>query len=260
MQPENFVDTPNLAALVTTPPSEPRFWQEAGKTFDWVKYLWVGPTPNVTIDLNNVYPGRQFSPQTIYEGIIESVRRLKIPGVVVEPKIIHESGPFSPYRAYLRIRREFSEFLVCAAPVGDSFFVTVRKIDRFRQAKWFHYLIVFLVYVFLSSAATLWWGWVGGAVFTMLLFALAWSLFRYAAQMARSWLGDHLPEIPVIGGLYLRWFRPDTYFRQDLHSAFLALVGQAIGNAINGLDPTQPVRPATEYHGGPILKDLHQQR
>jgi hypothetical protein len=56
MQPENYAEAPNVAALVLTPPNQPLFWQEVGKTVDWVKYVWVGPTPNVTIDVNNVYP------------------------------------------------------------------------------------------------------------------------------------------------------------------------------------------------------------
>ena len=93
-----------------------------------------------------------------------------------------------------------------------------------------------------------------------LLIALVWSLMRYASQMTISWLGEHLPEIPVIGGMYLRWFRPDTFYRQDLHAAFLTLADAAIRQVITGMDPTQPVRPATEYHGGPIEKDLRQQR
>ena len=260
MQPENYVESPNLATMVLTGPSEPKFWQEVGKTFDWVKYVWVGPTPNVTIDLNNVYAGRQFSAQAVYEGIIEAVAGLKIPGVVIGPQIIHEGGPFSLHRAYLRIRREFSEFLICAAPVGSSFFVTVRKIDRFPHVKWFHYLIVLGVLWGVMFGAVLEFGVVGAGVFLMLLLSLAWSLMRYASHMVTSWLGEHLPEIPVIGGLYLRWFRPDTYFRQDLHSAFLALAGLAIEEVITGMDPTQPVRPATEKQGGPILKDLNQQK
>lgn len=258
MQPENYAEAPNLGTLATTMPNDQQFWQEVGKTWDWVKYVWVGPTPNVTVDINNVYPGRQFSSQVIYEGIIEAIGKLKIPGVVYGPQIIHEGGPFSPCRAYLRIRREFTEFLVCAAPVGTSFFVTVRKIDRFRHVKWWHYLIVLFVFLNVMSSAVVTFGINGGIVFSALLAALAWSLMRYASHMTMSWLGEKLPEIPVIGGLYLRWFRPDTYYRQDLHSAFLSLADGVIREVITGIDPTQPVRPATEYHGGPILKDLHQ--
>ena len=257
MKPENYVEVPNPVGFLVSPPSVAEFWQEAGKTWDWVKYVWVGPTPNVTVDLNNLYPGLQFSSQAIYEGIIDAVSGLQIPGVVVGPQIIHEGGPFSPFRVYLRIRREFSEFLVCAAPVGKSFFVTVRKIDRFRHVKWWHYLLVFLGYSFLSGLATLILGPMGGTVFTVLLIALVWSLMRYGSHISTSWLAEKLPEMPVIGGLYLRWFRPDTYFRQDLHSAFLSLVDRAIRDVLTGLDPTQPVRPATERHGGPILKDLN---
>ncbi len=253
MEPENYVEPPNLGKLVTTGPNEAHFWQEVDRTFDWVRYMWVGPTPNVTIDLKNVYPGRQFSPQSVYAGILEAIAGLRIPGVVASPQIIHEGGPFSPYRAYLRIRRELSEFLVCAAPVGNSFFITVRKIDRFVHVKWFHYLFVlaFLAGVVFGSFVVF--GNPGGFVFSMILFSLAWSLMRYAAHMTMSWLGEHLPSVPVIGALYLRWFRPDTYFRQDLHSAFLALVDSAIKSVLAGMDPTQPIRPATENQGAPIL-------
>lgn len=256
-QPENYAEAPSIGTLVTTSPSEDKFWQEVGKTFGWVKYVWVGPAPNVKVELNSIFPGQQFSARAIYEGIIQAVAGLSIPSVVVSPQIIHEAGPFSPYRAYLRIRREFCEFLVCAAPVGNSYFVTVRKIDRFRHVKWWHYLIVLFGYLLLSTAATLQWGRLGGGFVTVLLIALVWSLMRYGSQMTTSWLGEKLPEIPVIGGLYLRWFRPDTYFRQDLHSAFAALVDKSIRDVVTGMDPTQPVRPATEYHGGPILKDLN---
>jgi hypothetical protein len=217
----------------------------------------VGPKPDVKVDLNDVFPGQTCSSQAIYEGIIGAVGGLKIPGVVIGPQIIHESGPFSPYRAYLRIRRELSEFLVCAAPVGNSFFITVRKVDRFRHVKWWHYIIAAWALSFVAGFPSLAFGlnpWVSLA----LVVSLVWSLMRYASHMTMSRLGETLPEIPIFGGLYLRWFRPDTYFRQDLHSAFLTLVDAAIREVIKGIDPTQPVRPATEFHGGPILKDLHQ--
>ena len=85
--------------MMKTGPNDPRFWDEVGQGFSWAKYLWVGPNPSVTIDLKQVYPRRQFSPQEIYAGIVDAISGLKLPGVVVRPQIIHEGGPFSPYRA-----------------------------------------------------------------------------------------------------------------------------------------------------------------
>jgi hypothetical protein len=119
MQPENYTEPPNLATLVTTAPSDQQFWQEVGKTFGWVRYVWVGPKPDVKVDLNDVFPGQTCSSQAIYEGIIGAVGGLKIPGVVIGPQIIHESGPFSPYRAYLRIRRHRSG-IPSSLPFGKS--------------------------------------------------------------------------------------------------------------------------------------------
>lgn len=256
MQPENYAEAPNLVTLVTTAPSSPQFWHETGKAWDWVKYVWLGPAPNVTIDLSQVYAGQHFSAQAIYEKIIQAIAALRIPEVVCGPQIIHEAGPFSPFRTYLRIRREFSEFLVCAAPVGNSFFLTVRKIDRFRHVKWWHYLGLLFLLVNLLSLTGLAFGITGGVVAFALLVSLGWSLLRYASHLTRSRLGERLPEIPVLGALYLRWFRPDTYFRQDLHAAFQTLADRAIREVVAGLNPAQPVRPATEQHGGPILKEL----
>jgi hypothetical protein len=252
--PDNHVEPPDVGVLLTGPNS-PRFWTEVGNSVDWVKYVWTGPAPDVLVYLNQVYRGRQFSSQTIYTSITEGVANLKIPDAVCGQVVIHESGPFSPNRAYLQIRREFSEFLVCAAPVGNSFFVTARKIDRFRHVKWWHYLLTVGLLMGLFVTATAYFGQLGGIVCTALVFTFVWSLFRYASQPALSWLGEHLPEVPMIGALYLRWFRPDTYFRQDLHAAFMTLVDNAIRDVVAGLDPAAPIRPATESQSGPILKE-----
>ena len=259
MKPDNHVDPPDLSKLlpVLSIPESGPFWTEAGKTAEWLRYLWTGPNPKIEINLRNIYPGVQFSAQTIYQGIIDEVARLAIPGVRYGREILHESGPFSAYRAYLRIHREFSEYFVCAAPVGAGYFVSVRKIDRFPHVKWFHYLpVAMLVGLFFLWGVYLD-GLLGGLVFAAVLVSFLWSICRYAAQAAKNWLSEHLPEIPIVAPLYLRWFRPDSYYRQDVHAAFLSLVDSAIRQVLEGLEPAPALRPAPQTLGGPIRSDLH---
>jgi hypothetical protein len=239
-------------------PLEVSFWSDPKTIASWFRYMWKGPEPKVVLDLGQVYPGQKFSPQTVYQGIVEAVERLKIPGVKIGPVAIHEGSRFSPFRVYLQIRREFSEFLVCAAPVGESFFLTVRRIDRYPHVRWFHYLFAFWFLGGIPSAFGWFRGIDAGVILLALLVALIWSVMRFASKGASEWLSDHLHELPVLGPLYLRWFRPDTFYRQDLHAAFLALVDGAVKEAIQGLNAGQPFRPPIERQGGPLAKLLHE--
>lgn len=252
MNPENHVDPPDIAKLLPfLPKAEPSpFWAEVGKLFAWMRYLWVGPAPLVAVSLRNVYPDFQVAPSAVYKGIMEEIARKELPDVRYGEAILHESGPFSPYRVYLQIRREFSEFFICAAPVGTSFFVSVRTIDRFPHVRWFHYLLVLIVLWVLWLLGLAWNGIAGGIVVPLLSLALVWSVFRYATYSTAAWLHEYLPEIPVLGALYLRFFRPDTFFRQDIHVAFLTLVDGVIRQVVQGLVPSEPLRVSAELKTG----------
>jgi len=194
---------------------------------------------------------------SIYKSIVDEVEKLSLPDVKYGPQILHESGFFSAYRAYLQIRREFSEVLVCAAPVGNAYLISVRKIDRFPHAKWFHYLMLpFLALPAVIIGASMN-GFLGAVLVLAIFLALVWSICRYAAHSTETVLADRLPEIPLIGALYLRWFRPDTFYRQDVHAAFVALVDGIIEQVIVSLEEVQTVRPLAEEIPGPVRRDLH---
>ena len=96
------------------------------------------------------------------------------------PEVLHESGFFSAYRAYLQVRREFSELLVCAAPVGNSYLISVRKIDRFPHTKWFHYVILPFFALPALIAGAFMNGILGGILVLAVFVALVWSVCRYA--------------------------------------------------------------------------------
>lgn len=253
-KPENHVDPPDIARMLGVSSPEYPFWSEAGNTLAWMRYQWDGPTPQVKIELCEIYRNQRFSAQAIYQAIIESVERLKLPGVRYGREVFREAGPFSDHRVYLKIQRELSEFLICAAPAGDSFFITVRKIDRFLHVKWFHYLLLLLAMIGSLLLTLLLLRPVHGFVLWLLLCSLFWSILRYTAFSSTGWLSQHLHEIPLIGPLYLRWFKPDTFYRQDFHQAFLTLVFACVQEVVAGLSQAHGIRPPTEQHGAPVAK------
>lgn len=262
MKPDNYVEPPDLSKLVPLfPPANPSpFWTEFGKTIAWLRYQWAGPSPKIAVNLRTVYPDFQFSSQAIYQSIMDEIGRKQIPSVEYERTVLHESGPFSPYRTYLRIRREFSEYFICAAPVGTSYFISVRNVDRFPHSRWFHYLLVGVLLWLLFLLGVRWNGLVGGIVVVALSLSLVWSLFRYAAYAKENLLSEHLPHIPVVGALFLRWFRPDTFYREDIHAAFVTLVDGIIKRVVASIEPAPPMRADPESLGGPIRTNLGRDR
>jgi len=256
MQPDNHVNPPNIAKMLNVKSPESPFWSDAANPFAWMRYVWQGPTPQITIDLKEVYPGEKFSAQAIYQEILESVERLGLPGVRYGREVFRESGPFSDFRVYLKITRELSEFLVCAAPAGNSFFITVRKIDRFVHVKWFHYLLALVVLPFPLLICFQFFSLVQSLAIWIVGLGLLSSILRHAAGSKEGWLADHLPEIPVVGAFYLRWFKPDTFFRQDFHHVFLTLVFGAIKDVVAGLSQAQGIRPSPVRQAGPAASDL----
>jgi len=255
IRPDNYIEPPNWLNRLFPPPDPAS--NEVDHTLAWLKYLWTGPNPNIEVDPRIIYPHTRFSAQAIYQSIIEAVEKLKVPGVKYGPQILHESGRFSAFRAYLSIRREFSEFVICAAPVGESYLLSVRKIDHFPHVKWFHYLPVFVV-----LGAAFGWGMtqdglMGGFLVMGIFLSLIWSIFRYAAQATMNWFSRHLPEIPIVGPLYLRWFRPDTFYRQDVHGAFVTLIDVVVKQLVTDLEQAQVLRPSSGSVEGPVRRDLH---
>ncbi len=254
VKPDNYVGTPGRVKEIFGDPyssEQPEGW------LAWLWFLWTGPEPKIEITVRNVYPQVRLSTQAIYKSIVDEVEKLNIPDVKCGPEVLHESGFFSAYRAYLQVRREFSELLVCAALVGNSYLISVRKIDRFPHTKWFHYVIL----PFLALPAVIGGvfanGILGGVLVLAMSAALDWSVCRYAAHSTATVLSDHLPEVPVIGPLYLRWFRPDTFYRQDVHSVFVTLVNGIINQVISSLEEVQTVRPLPTDLPGPVRRDLH---
>jgi phage shock protein PspC (stress-responsive transcriptional regulator) len=231
-------DAPKKTALLLVElgqPKEPTPWER-------LLLAWHGPPPQVKLETFELHPDRAIAASAVYEALAAAVRRLEVPGVKLTTRPLPEAGPLGADRLYLSVRREFSEFLVCVAPVGVSTFVSVRSLDRFPHVRWLHYLVAFGVFAGLAGALLVALTLLQTLVVLALAVTFLWSVARYAKTSEGGW-AERLPELPVLGPLYLRWFRPDTFYRQDVHQAFTGLVRRAVQGVLAGLDDTQPLRP-----------------
>lgn len=67
-----------------------------------------------------------FSTLEIYDLIEITIREMRMPKVYVKRVLYPEGGIFDARRAYLRIARKGMTFLICAAPMGSTFFISWR--------------------------------------------------------------------------------------------------------------------------------------
>lgn len=161
-----------------------------------------------------------------FQSLEEEMTKRRVPELVVERIHFKNAGLLSANRAYLRLRRERVVIDVCSAPFGTSWWFSARAavLPGILRA-W--ELLLFLLGI--GSFFALYWQlyglMVGGIVFgSSLLFLLVVFL------TARNWSGldEALLYMPVIGALYERFARPESYHRQDQRLMFGDLVNTII--------------------------------
>jgi|GEM_PF-740233 len=72
----------------------------------------------------HIFDGLKFSSEEFYKSVQELVESKEMPGVKISNQKFDETNVYGADRIYLRIRRDESMFLVCAAPFGTGFFIS----------------------------------------------------------------------------------------------------------------------------------------
>ncbi|WAC06734.1 MAG: hypothetical protein OS130_10790 [Thermodesulfobacteriota bacterium] len=84
----------------------------------------AGKVPLVISHWHHLIEGLQDSPQRFYASLEGAISRRQIPGTELSRIDYREGGIFSAKREYFRVRRGEYVFDICAAPFGNSFFVS----------------------------------------------------------------------------------------------------------------------------------------
>lgn len=203
--------------------------------------------------------GLQASPQECYTAIEEAIRRREIPDVRVSRVTFKEGGFLSAERIYLRVSRKGLGFDICAAPFGTGFFFSWRfgKLPPSNFFGCFGLLLVGCVVGYIlfllneprrTAEAPL--GLLETLVLDLLLFLIPWVVGRAIRKGYLS--SEHaILNMPLIGSLFDRLFRPSTYYKLDtidifqkaVHAAVLEVVDDAMrmrGKGLRALAPASP--------------------
>lgn len=82
------------------------------------------PVVEVLSNWRQLFPFFSLSAEQFYSTIEEMVKKHQMPDIKIERVQQKEKGLFSSSREYLRVRRGYLIFEICAAPFGTDFFVS----------------------------------------------------------------------------------------------------------------------------------------
>lgn len=191
-----------------------------------------------------------------YSAVEEELKRREVPSIQTERIDWREGGVHTAKREYLRITRERLTFDLCAAPFGAGYFFS-----------W--WLAVqrspFAVILGYAGLVVL----VGIAVWFMGKFGLMMGLFLFLIALAAGLAtveqaakaGNILPEdavqsMPLVGPLYDRLFKPETYYSLDTTIMFQESVRRAINTVIAGERTAQGLRALSPDEERPQVRSL----
>jgi hypothetical protein len=95
-----------------------------------------------------------------------------------------------------------------------------------------------------------------GIAFIALLVAIV-ETFRNAVSLNLSDLDNVLMKIPALGPIYERWFRKETYYREDTRLLYLKLVPDIIKKVAGDMTGEKGIKLMQQYERAPILGELY---
>jgi hypothetical protein len=154
--------------------------------------------------------GFNCSLQEFYDPVEQQVAARKIPGLEISRVSFAEGGLLSEQRVYLRLMRERLGIDTCAAPFGNLYFFSIRKVYVPALVRLWHILATLLFFGAVNALLMKPLGASYAMVATVtLVFALVGVLHNAAAE-GGSDLDGLLLKIPVVGTIYEDWFRVDS--------------------------------------------------
>lgn len=197
-----------------------------------------------------------FSTKEVYDLIEGEIAAQKVPGLTISRVDLSEGGILSDNRQYLRMRRERLVFDVCAAPVGVNYFFSYRYYQESVDLTLAEIISLLVIFGIIGTIFQQMGGWTGLFIFLGILF-FAFFLMKNVVSMGLRDLDASLVNSEVVGKIYLRYFRKDTYYRQDLRIAYGSIVAGIVKGEVGAVMAEKGVRLVREYSYSPILGGLY---
>lgn len=199
----------------------------------------------------------QFPPSEFYTAVEKELEARKVPGLAMSRVDFAEGGLLSDKRVYLRMVRERMVFDVCAAPFGTRFFFSCRMAEIPAVIQLWQ---LAGVVVGLGLFAALLWKIFGFGLGLTVLFAALISLvflLRNAVAIGLQDLDAALIKSPILGPIYERWFRKETYYRVDTRLMYFDTVSNVVKKLAEEVTGAKGVKLVRQYEQAPILGELY---
>ena len=205
----------------------------------------------------SVVDGFQLSSTDFYRAVEDELAARQVPGLTILRVDFAEGGILSDKRVYLRMLRERLVFDVCAAPFGRAYFFSLRFAEIPAQITLWHLLISLAV---LSTVCGLLLRYVGPFLgFAIFIALLGGGIYivRNAIGLGLQDLDDTLVKSPVIGPIYERFLRKETYYRYDTRLMYHTIVSEVVQKKVEEMTAAKGVKFIETHDYSPILGELY---
>lgn len=215
------------------------------------------PGPEILEHWYTLIPSVQFSSSSFYSEIEAEIQAQKIPSLDIARVEISEGGFLSDNREYLRMKRERLIFDVCAAPVGINYFFSYRfYVEEVKVKPWQITILVAALWILLEVCLKYIGLILGPVLLVSALLIIGWTM-RNSIGLGLQDLDATLLKLPIIGPVYERFFRKDTYYRQDLRIAYCSIASAIVKQKVEAITAAKGVKLLKELKYSPGMDDIY---
>jgi hypothetical protein len=215
----------------------------------------------------SLIPDFSISTEEFYSLIQAELTIRKVPGLTVSRVRFAEGGLLSVEREYLRMTRELLVFDVCAAPFGTSYFFSCRLAELPPVVEWWQlfifFFMCFVLFLMAMSVVNVWNMLIVVPFFAVLGLGGAVALvyvLRNAVSLGLKDLDAQLVRIPVLGPLYVRFLRRETYYRQDTRLMYCTFVDALVKKAVEEVAGKKGITLVRYNEYSPLIEELYRPR
>lgn len=205
----------------------------------------------------SLVPGFNTSGKDFYESIEAELKARKVPDLGIFSVEYAEGGFLSAKRIYLRFIRERLVFDICAAPFGTAYFFSCRFAEIPAVIKLWQLLVLCVAAFATVGLAFRFLGVILGPIALLLVLVVLIYLLRNAVAMGLHNLDAALIKSPVVGPIYERWFRKETYYREDTRLMYLDTVNAVVKAKVEEVTGAKGIKLIRFKDHNPILAELY---
>jgi len=199
----------------------------------------------------------QFASADFYAAVEKELDARRVPGLEKSRVEFAEGGLLSDKRVYLRMVRERLVFDVCAAPFGTRYFFSCRMAEIPAVIQLWQLAAVALGLGIFTALFLKIFGFFWGSVAMVVTVIGTMYLLRNAVALGLQDLDAALIKSPVLGPIYERFLRKETYYRIDTRLMYLDTVSNVVKRLAEEVTGAKGVKLVRQYEQAPILGELY---